>query len=106
MQHIVTMMYDDIASDPDNPFPGQIFNRPGGQDVYAGVKIDYRGEHVTAANMLFVLEGNSSAVAHIGSGRVIASGPRDRIFVFYSDHGSPGVLGMPAGALTQGHCEN
>lgn len=31
--------------------------------------------------------------------QVISSGPNDRVFVFYSDHGSPGVLGMPTGAL-------
>ncbi len=27
--HIVVMMYDDIAYDPQNPFPGQVFNSPG-----------------------------------------------------------------------------
>lgn len=31
------------------------------------------------------------------TGRVIAAGPDDRIFVFYSDHGAPGILGMPSG---------
>eukprot|EP00983_Pelagomonas_calceolata_P098728 1158381-Pelagomonas_calceolata.AAC.1 len=28
--NIVTMMYGDIAYHADNPFPGKIFNRPGG----------------------------------------------------------------------------
>lgn len=70
---------------------------PGGPDVYGGVRIDYRGQDVTAATFLAVLEGNASAVAGVGSGRVAASGPHDRLFVFYSDHGAPGVLGMPAG---------
>ena len=37
-----------------------------------------------------------------GSGKVIASGHRDRVFLFYSDHGAPGVLGMPSGR-TSGH---
>lgn len=69
--------------------------------MYAGVRIDYSGEHVNAANVLAVLEGNASAVARVGSGRVIGSGPHDRIFVFYSDHGSPGVLGMPVGEYPQ-----
>jgi legumain len=36
-------------------------------------------------------------VRHKGSGRVVASGPRDRVFLFYSDHGAAGVLGMPNG---------
>ncbi|XP_012458334.1 vacuolar-processing enzyme-like [Gossypium raimondii] len=30
-----------------------------------------------------------------GSGKVINSGPNDRIFIYYSDHGGPGTLGMP-----------
>ena len=27
---IVVMMYDDIVNDPGNPYPGQLFNKPGG----------------------------------------------------------------------------
>jgi legumain len=33
------------------------------------------------------------------TGRVIAAGPLDRVFVYFSDHGAPGILGMPAGAF-------
>lgn len=29
-----------------------------------------------------------------GTGKVVASKPNDRIFLFYSDHGGPGVLGQ------------
>jgi legumain len=39
--HIITMAYDDIANNRQNPFPGQIFNKPNGEDVYAGCNIDY-----------------------------------------------------------------
>eukprot|EP00899_Mesostigma_viride_P011685 jgi/Mesvir1/20517/Mv12398-RA.1 len=102
--HIVVMMYDDIASSPYNPVPGTIINRPGGPDMYAGVPKDYTGSQVSAANVLAVLSGNASALTDasnqcgpVGSGKVIASGPHDRVFVFYSDHGSPGILGMPMG---------
>lgn len=50
---------------------------------------DYRGDAVTAANFLSVLAGQEPAV--IGSsGRTIKSGPNDRVFVFYADHGAPG----------------
>eukprot|EP00198_Chlamydomonas_reinhardtii_P013825 XP_001703162.1 vacuolar processing enzyme [Chlamydomonas reinhardtii] len=99
--HIVTMMYDDIAHDPENPYPGHVFNSPGGPDVYGGVRVDYRGSDVSAAVFLAVLEGNASALppGTRGSGRVLASGPYDRLFVFYSDHGAPGVLGMPSGSF-------
>lgn len=33
------MMADDIATSPANPHSGQVFNRPGGPDVYDGVPI-------------------------------------------------------------------
>lgn len=36
---IITMMYDDIAHNEQNPHPGKLFNRPGGDNVYEGVKI-------------------------------------------------------------------
>mmetsp|Transcript_3647 Transcript_3647/g.9139 ORF Transcript_3647/g.9139 Transcript_3647/m.9139 type:complete len:602 (-) Transcript_3647:361-2166(-) len=98
-QRIVLMIYDDLVRYHDNPKPGSLFNRPGGPDVYRGIKPDYRGEDVNAANFLAVLRGDAAAVANVGSGKVVGSGPQDRVFVFYSDHGSPGVLGMPTGGF-------
>ena len=38
-ENIVVMMADDIATYPGNPHPHQIFNRPGGEDVYEGVPV-------------------------------------------------------------------
>ncbi|CAO2819805.1 unnamed protein product [Amaranthus hypochondriacus] len=93
-ENIVVFMYDDIANNPLNPKKGIIINSPKGEDVYAGVPKDYTGEQVTAENMYAVLLGNKSAVKG-GSGKVIDSKPNDRIFLYYSDHGGPGVLGMP-----------
>ena len=29
---------DDLVDNPFNPYPGKIFNRPGGKNVAAGVK--------------------------------------------------------------------
>ncbi|XP_074264917.1 vacuolar-processing enzyme beta-isozyme [Silene latifolia] len=93
-ENIVVFMYDDIANNELNPKPGIIINSPKGEDVYAGVPKDYTGEHVTAQNFYAVLLGDKTSVKG-GSGKVIASKPNDRIFVYYSDHGGPGVLGMP-----------
>src|SRR5688572_22247897 len=42
--NIIVMSYDDVAADSENPFPGKLFNKPDGQDVYAGCKIDYRAD--------------------------------------------------------------
>ncbi|XP_024996629.1 vacuolar-processing enzyme-like [Cynara cardunculus var. scolymus] len=93
-EHIIVFMYDDIANNQYNPRPGVIINSPNGSDVYAGVPKDYTGESVTAANFYAVLLGDKTAVKG-GSKKVVASKPNDKIFIFYSDHGGPGVLGMP-----------
>ena len=37
-ENMIVMMYDDIAYSPDNPHKGAIYNQPGGENVYAGVK--------------------------------------------------------------------
>lgn len=93
-ENIIVFMYDDIAHNVDNPRPGVIINHPQGGDVYAGVPKDYVGEDVTVGNFFAVLLGNKTALTG-GSGKVLDSGPNDHIFIFYSDHGGPGILGMP-----------
>lgn len=96
--NIVTMMYDDIAQNRRNPFKGSIINVPNGPNVYAGVKIDYKGRDVTPNNFLQILSGNSPSG---GNGRVIKSGPEDHIFVYFADHGNRNLLGFPHGVLYQ-----
>ena len=89
---MIVMMYDDIAYSNDNPYKGVIYNQPGGENVYDGVKkgsnihiyslswhclLDYTGEDVTAENFLAVLNGNKAAMEGKGSGKVLESGPND-----------------------------
>lgn len=52
---------------------------PGGPNVYEGVRIDYRGSDVTAENFLSVLLGDKAAMAGKGTGRVVESGPHDKV---------------------------
>uniref|UniRef100_A0A5F9CFH5 Legumain n=1 Tax=Oryctolagus cuniculus TaxID=9986 RepID=A0A5F9CFH5_RABIT len=94
-EQIVVMMYDDIANAKDNPTPGIVINRPNGTDVYQGVPKDYTGENVTSENFLAVLRGDAEAVKGKGSGRVLKSGPRDHVFVYFTDHGATGLLVFP-----------
>jgi len=47
---------------------------------------------VNVNNFVAVILGNKTALTG-GSGKVVDSGPNDHIFIFYSDHGGPGVLG-------------
>ncbi|KAF3574079.1 hypothetical protein F2Q69_00062592 [Brassica cretica] len=93
-ENIVVFMYDDIAKNKENPRPGIIINSPNGDDVYNGVPKDYTGDDVNVDNLFAVILGNKTALKG-GSGKVVDSGPDDHIFIYYSDHGGPGVLGMP-----------
>ncbi|KAK1549834.1 hypothetical protein Q3G72_008653 [Acer saccharum] len=43
-ENIVVFMYDDIASNEENPRPGIVINSPHGSDVYKRVPKDYTGE--------------------------------------------------------------
>merc|ERR1711907_856587 len=59
--NIILLAYDDLAHDSENPFPGKIFNKPDGPDVYEGCKISYRGRDVNRENFIKVLTGDASA---------------------------------------------
>lgn len=47
---------------------------------------------MTVNNFLAAILGDKDAITG-GSGKVVASGPNDHVFIYYSDHGGPGVLG-------------
>ncbi|XP_044496400.1 vacuolar-processing enzyme-like isoform X2 [Mangifera indica] len=97
-ENIIVFMYDDIAFAKENPTPGIIINKPNGTDVYHGVPKDYTGDNVSANNFLAVILGNKTALTG-GSGKVVNSGPNDHIFIYYADHGAPGLLEMPCGGI-------
>jgi len=97
-QNIITMLYDDIANNIQNPFPNKLFNVPSnvsnpGIDVYQGLKKDYVGNTVNANNFISVLTGNSSAVPL--NHPVLQSGSNDRVFVAFFDHGGIDIIGTP-----------
>ncbi|XP_022105315.1 legumain-like isoform X1 [Acanthaster planci] len=91
-ENIVVMMYDDIAYNEQNPTQGIIINRPNGPDVYHGVLKDYTKMEVNPKNFLHILSGNKTAMKGIGSGKVIASGPNDHVFVYFADHGATNLI--------------
>lgn len=98
-ENIITLVYDDIANNTLNPHPGTIINHPTGKDLYSGLRMDYTHDEVNTKNFLAVLRGDASLVSknEHASGRVLSATEHDRVFVYYSDHGAPGLLGMPSG---------
>lgn len=98
-EQIVVMMYDDIADSEENPTKGIIINKPNGSDVYRGVLKDYTKEDVTPEVFLAVLKGDAKAVKGKGSEKVLKSGPKDHVFVYFTDHGAPGIVAFPNSEL-------
>ncbi|XP_014249398.1 legumain-like isoform X2 [Cimex lectularius] len=94
-ERVVVMMVDDVANDPNNPQKGTLFNKPGGPNVYKGCKVDYKGTDVNVPTFLNVLKGNKTAVAGVGTGRVIESTNTSHVFVNFVDHGGVGLLCFP-----------
>lgn len=43
-EKIIFMACDDIQDAEENPFPGEIFNDPNGDNVYDSEALDYRGD--------------------------------------------------------------
>lgn len=93
---IIVFAYDDIANSRSNPFPGKVFNKPNGDDVYEGVTIDYKGADVTPDNFVKVITGDKEGMAGIGTGKVLESTEKDNVFIFFSDHGADNLIAFPS----------
>eukprot|EP00929_Paragymnodinium_shiwhaense_P005811 TRINITY_DN1081_c0_g4_i1.p2 TRINITY_DN1081_c0_g4~~TRINITY_DN1081_c0_g4_i1.p2 ORF type:complete len:463 (+),score=162.86 TRINITY_DN1081_c0_g4_i1:90-1478(+) len=98
-EQIILMMQDDVANSEENPFPGQLFNKPGddAKDVYAGCKVDYKGSQVTAQLFMDVLTGNADGTPK--GGKVLKSGPSNRVFLNFVDHGGVNIIAFPNGPV-------
>lgn len=93
-ENIITFAFDDIANNSENPFPGQMFNKPNGTDVYAGCNIDYKGSDVTPENFIKVLEGDASV-----GGKYLKSTENSEVFINFADHGGVGLIAFPSSYL-------
>ena len=97
--HIIHLAYDDVANNRYNPFPGELYNVPSsgpGVNVYDADNVDYTGADVTKENFFKVLTGDSSA-----SGPVLGSDTSSKVFVYFADHGAPGLICTPAGRSSE-----
>ena len=84
-----------MASDPSNPIPNTLFNKPNGVDVYAGCNIDYKGADVTPENFIAILKGDAAGVKG-GNGKVLKSTAESKVFINFADHGAPGLIAFPS----------
>lgn len=83
---IILFAYNDIAYNDMNPTPGVVINQPGGPNIYPGnASVTFSGEDVTPENFLSTLMNLSS--------------PDLDLFVYFSDHGGPGLVCFPSDYL-------
>lgn len=85
-ENIALYAYDDIATDPENPYQGQIFHSLDHKtNVYPGSSaINVKGNYVTA-------DAFNNAIKYL------PTTSDDYVFIYYDDHGGPGILGTPYG---------
>lgn len=80
--HILFVLADDIADNPNNPEPGVVRRTVGGENLYEGVQIDYRLSELTPEKMMSLLLGEGEPS--------LQSGSEDNVLFFWSGHGEVG----------------
>lgn len=80
--HILLIMADDLAYNPNNPDPGVVRRTPQGENLYEDVQVDFRLSSLTPEAMAGLLLGEDAAG--------LQSGPGDNVLFFWSGHGERG----------------
>ena len=86
--HIIVIAEDDLVNHERNLYPGELFVRLNGDNVYEPNVIDYKLSSLDPLKMKDVLTGKSSKSLP----KVIQAKSTDNVFVFWSGHGTPGYL--------------
>ena len=89
---IILMLSDDIACNPRNAFPGEVFNNKDRQiELYGdNVKVDYRGYEVTVENFIRLLTDRWPK-EHPKSKRLLTD-ENSNIFIYMTGHGGADFL--------------
>lgn len=86
--HIIMIMADDIAYNPQNPEPGIVRVRPDGENLYENIQIDYLLSDLSPDDLQNILEGKGSERLT----QVVPPSEHNNIFLFWSGHGEPGEM--------------
>lgn len=86
--HIILVMRDDLAYHANNPYPGEIYASVGGENLYQDVKLDYRADTISTADICSILRGERSNHLPI----VVESDSNSNILFYWSGHGSRGFF--------------
>lgn len=86
--HIILVMEDNLAHDPNNLHPGEVRVEPGGENLYHDVQVDYHLSDITFSQFNDLLMGRPLAQG----GSVLGSGEHDNVLMFWCGHGSHNSL--------------
>ncbi|KAI6230308.1 Legumain [Aphelenchoides fujianensis] len=104
-ENIVVIMNEEVVfSEQANPWPGKLYdNADRSHEWFEGVRVDYSGKDITSTNYIAVLTGHKEELSLVdgsnSTGRVLQTGPNDRLFVFHFGHGEPGRVLLADGYL-------
>jgi len=87
------MASDDIANDSQNPFPGQLFNRTNGPNVYDPNVIDYKGDAANPLRFQALLCGDKEWAG----GKVLESNENSKVLIYYTGNGASNLIDFPFG---------
>lgn len=89
---IILMLPDDMACNPRNSYPGQIFNnRAHHINLYGeDVEVDYRGTDVSVENFLRLLTGRQESA--VPRSKRLLSDEKSNILIYMSGHGGDEFL--------------
>ena len=96
--HILLIIADNIAYDSHNIYPGIVRVRPGGENVYKDVKIDYRLKDVSIYDLKDMMLGRRSDRLP----EVITPTQNDNVMVFWCGHGNKNQLAWGSGYTVTG----
>ena len=82
--HIILILEDDIAGNPENPYPGVVHVTPGGENLRTGAVIDYKTSDVTPEDLANIFSGTVTERTPL----VIHGSPGTNVFLFWSGHGA------------------
>ncbi|KAM3227460.1 hypothetical protein ACQJBY_059317 [Aegilops geniculata] len=102
-ERIILMLADDMACNPRNNYPAQVFNNENHQlNLYGdNVEVDYRGYEVTVENFLRVLTGRHESA--VPRSKCLLSDEGSHILLYMTGHGGDEFLKFQDNEELQSH---
>ncbi|GJM90625.1 hypothetical protein PR202_ga06925 [Eleusine coracana subsp. coracana] len=102
-ERIILMLADDMACNPRNSYPAQVFNNENHQlNLYGdNVEVDYRGYEVTVENFLRVLTGRHDSA--VPRSKRLLSDEGSHILLYMTGHGGDEFLKFQDSEELQSH---